>query len=226
MTHCAVQVVPSSRVDAHSARVFAHGDHADALAHVDALGAGVLHQRVVELGAWHHSRVLPVGRERQGDSTARRRDQHRLGDVHVRRQRPHVEPECLECTQRPSRQAVAAGLVAREAGPVDDEHVEPEAAGGDARGDTGRTGAHHEHRTVGGAAGHRSDGTRQSRPGGSGFGSNASRRPRCIARGNVEIGPAGRWSSEAPKWCVGARERTPAARVSRIAVSERKQEGT
>ena len=57
---------------------------------------------------------------------------------------PVAETEPFELAYGARSQAVAAGLVAGKAGLVDDDGVEPEAAGFDPGGDARRSRAHHE----------------------------------------------------------------------------------
>ena len=96
--------------------------------------AGVVDERGVELDARHDARVLAVGGKGQ------RRPRGRSGDTSTVSvtgaydgRLADVEPEGVEQAQRAGGEAVAAGLVAGEAGLVDHQDVEAEPAGLDRR---------------------------------------------------------------------------------------------
>ena len=111
-------MVPSASVAAESV---VDGDHPGLLADLDATGAGEVDERGVELDARDDPGVRAVGGQGHDDLAPGGGDEDGVGDRRVRGQRADVEPEVVEQAQRAGGEAVAAGLVAGEAGLVDDD---------------------------------------------------------------------------------------------------------
>ena len=108
-------------------------------AHVDAGGYGELDERGVELQSGSNRRVDSLaGWQRHLERTTRRGPQHGAVDGAEFGHRRRIESEALELAQGQRRQPVAAALVARELGLVDEQDVAAGAAQGDRCGDSCR----------------------------------------------------------------------------------------
>ena len=114
-------------------------------AHVDAGGDGELDERGVELQSGSNRRVDSLaGWQRHLERTTRRGPQHGAVDGAEVGHRRRIESEALELAQGERRQPVAAALVARELGLVDEQDVAAGAAQRDRCGDSCRPGADDE----------------------------------------------------------------------------------
>jgi hypothetical protein len=92
--------------------------------HLHASGAREVEQRAVEIDAPRNRRERAgVAREREANLATRRRPHDDVVDLLPRCNRVRAQPERLELVERTRGQAVAAALVPREAGAVDQHHV-------------------------------------------------------------------------------------------------------
>src|SRR5581483_5412370 len=124
------------------------GEEPRGLEHRDADRARVPEQRGVEVAAGRDRRVLAdavgAGRQRQRHPPARRPDDHRLRHRRRDLEARHLDAEPSEQAQRSGREAVAAGLVAREGRLVDEQDLESGGVSGEGGGAAGRPGADDE----------------------------------------------------------------------------------
>ena len=113
-----------------------------AVVDLDPVGPCQVDQRGVERQAGHDGGELAhAGREREADGAPGRRSHPRLVDDLPAGHAGGVEAEVLEQAQRSRRQTVAAALVPREAGLVDEHDVAPRPRQLDGRRDATRPAA-------------------------------------------------------------------------------------
>ena len=110
-----------------------------ALVDLDAGAAGDVEQGGVEVGAAGHGGVAALAaRQREGDLATRRRPHDDVVDRLPRRDLAGLEAELLEQPEGAGGEAVAAALVAREGGLVEDRDSLPGPGQGDGGGGPGR----------------------------------------------------------------------------------------